>query len=394
MMQIKPSKKKFLLVAGETSGDLYGALLIEALRKSFPEAIFLGVGGSRMAAAGQIQLYELSKLAVVGLVEVIKNLAEIRRIFKELLHCAIVEKPDCVILIDYPGFNLRFASKLRKELPTTKIVYYISPQVWAWNSQRAARFDKLFDLMVVIFPFEKPWFEKNAPNLRVEWVGHPLLDRLLPNPLPNSQFSSHKISLLPGSRRMEIIRHLPILYQVAWKMVMKNPDYEFLWIAPNEELVELGLAHLGEKHLPEWLKIQIGYPLSHISRCRLAILASGSVSLECAILGVPQIVIYKTNPLTYQVGKRLVKVPFLSIVNVLASEQIVPEFVQDDAQPDKIVPVALRLMEDEEQRTWMKKRMKEVIDSLGSTGASQKTCNLIVDLLNEEKKEQPLHLRS
>ncbi|QSR88363.1 lipid-A-disaccharide synthase [Methylacidiphilum caldifontis] len=388
MTQFRQSKTKFLLVAGETSGDIYGALLIEALRKFCPDAIFMGLGGPRMAAAGQIQLYDLSQLAVVGLVEVFKHLGEIRKIFKDLIHCAIVEKPDFLILIDYPGFNLRLASKIRKELPATKIVYYISPQVWAWNSQRAEKFDTFIDLMLVIFPFEKPWYEKRVPRLHVEWVGHPLMDRLLPNRLPVSSSGSYKIALLPGSRKAEIIRHLPILYKSAWKMVMQGKDYEFVWIAPNEELVKLGLSLLGLKTLPEWLRIHIGYPLSHISRCRLAILASGSISLECALFGIPQIVIYKTNPLTYQVGKRLVKVPYLSIVNVLASEQVVPECIQEEAQPDQISSLAIKLIHDEELRIAMKNKMEEIVKKLGPAGASQKAAKLILALSKEEKKEE------
>lgn len=388
MTQLRQSNAKFLLVAGETSGDIYGSLLMEAIRQSVPDAVFLGVGGPRMAAAGQVQLYDLSKLAVVGLVEVFKHLGEIRKIFLDLVHCALVEKPDCVILIDYPGFNLKLASKIRKELPSIKIVYYISPQVWAWHSQRAEKFNKFIDLMLVIFPFEKPWFEKHAPKLNVEWVGHPLMDRLLPNSLPTASSNAPKIALLPGSRKMEITNHLPILYKAAWKMVMRGKDYQFIWIAPNEELVELGLSLLGLKDLPEWLRIQVGYPLSHISRCKLAILASGSVSLECALLGVPQIVIYKTNPLTYQVGKRLVKVPYLSIVNVLANEKVVPEFVQEAAQPEKISALAIKLMHDEGLRNEMRTKMTEVVNQLGSAGASQKAASLVLALLKGEQKKE------
>jgi lipid-A-disaccharide synthase len=369
-----------LLVAGETSGDTHGAELIRALREQRPALRFIGTGGARMAAAGQEQLFDLTEHAVVGLVEVAKHYPKLKGLFNQLLALANTAQPQAIVLIDFPGFNLRLAARLRKQLPKTKIIYYISPQVWAWKSGRAKTMVKLLDLMIVIFAFEKEWYSRKTPELKVTWVGHPVFDRILLQPHPIAKPKSGQvIALLPGSRLGELRKHLPILVATAKLIHSKRPDTRFVWIAPEAALFEKGqkiLDQCGAGSLP--IESYVGYQLSHLNRCDLALLASGTVSLECAVLDVPQIVFYKVNGLTYQVGKMVVKIKFLSMVNILANEPVVPEFVQTDLQPDQLALQAIELLSHPAACAKMQEGMRRVVKQLGERGASTRAAQAVL----------------
>lgn len=366
-----------LMVAGEASGDTHGAELINALRRIHPRVRIIGVGGPHMAAAGQEQLFDLSAHAVLGLAEVLKHYFKFRRFFHRVLDLARRERPDAVILIDYPGFNLRLAEKLRRDVPGSRTIYYISPQVWAWKAGRVEAMKRDIDLLLTILPFEKTWFAEKAPKLNVQWVGHPMLDRIRKvdeiEPNPNG------IALLPGSRKTEVGKHLPVLWEAARLMGAKKPGLKFVLLSPNEEIQKYSLEIISKFPAPNFaFEYNIGYAVSHLSRCAMAIVASGTASLECALVGIPQLVVYQVHPLTYAVGKRLVKVKHLSMVNVLANEEVVPEFLQDKFQPAEVARQALDLLDHPERRETMKRRVAQVVSTLGEPGASHRAAEAIL----------------
>jgi lipid-A-disaccharide synthase len=366
-----------LLVAGEASGDAHGAELIRALTRQRPGLRYLGCGGAKMKAAGQDQLYDLAEHAVVGLFEVAKHYPRLRRIFHQTLALAEKEHPATVILIDYPGFNLRLASELKRRLPHTRIVYYISPQVWAWKPGRARLMERVIDQLLVILPFEKDWFAKHAPKLPVEWVGHPLLDRLQLDATP--QIESGRIALLPGSRAGEIKRHLPILWAAADRLHKADPRRTFLWLSPDEKRHELGqkIIRAGQRYsFP--LSSFTGYSFTHLSRCELALVASGTASLECTLVQVPQVVVYRINPLTYKLAKLFMKLPYISLVNLMARTEIVPELVQDNLTVDSLIDHAETILQNARRREEIRDRLKDIIGMLGGPGASERAAAAVL----------------
>ena len=372
--------KKFpiiLMVAGEASGDAHGAELIHALLEKQPKARIIGVGGPRMAAAGQEQLLDLSAHAVLGLAEVLKQYFKFRRFRDQILELAKKERPDAVVLIDCSGFNLRLTPRLRLDLPGTRIIYYISPQVWASRAGRVKAMQRDIDLLLSILPFEKAWFAKAAPKFNVQWVGHPVLDRIRKVDVvePNPNF----VALLPGSRRTEVEKHLPVLWDAALVMGRNRPGLKFILLSPNETIQKYALEMLAKFPAPNFtFEYNVGYAISHLSRCTLAIVASGTASLECALVGIPQIVVYRVHPLTYAVGRRVVKVKYLSIVNVMADEAIVPEFLQDKLEASAVAQEALELLGNAQRRETMKRRVAEVVATLGEPGASKRAAAAIL----------------
>jgi lipid-A-disaccharide synthase len=366
-----------LMVAGEASGDAHGAELIQALREKNPRVRIVGVGGPRMAAAGQEQLLDLSAHAVIGLAEVIKQYFKFRKFRDQILDLARQERPDAVVLIDCSGFNLRLTPRLRRDLPGTRIIYYISPQVWASRAGRVRAMQRDINLLLSILPFEKAWFEKAAPKFNVQWVGHPVLDRIrkVDAVEPNPNF----VALLPGSRRTEVEKHLPALWEAALIMGREKPGLKFILLSPNEAIQKHSLQLLARFPAPNFVfEYNIGYAVSHLSRCALAMVASGTASLECALVGIPQIVVYRVHPLTYAVGKRVVKVKHLSIINVMAGEPVVPEFLQDNLEASAVAQEGLELLNNPRRREAMKRHVAEIIATLGEPGASKRAADLIL----------------
>jgi lipid-A-disaccharide synthase len=366
-----------LIVAGEPSGDSHGAELIQALKEQHPRLRIIGVGGPRMAAAGQEQLFDLTAHAVLGLTEVLKQIFKFRRFKNEIIELAQKERPDAVVLIDCSGFNLRLTPKLRKELPGSRIIYYISPQVWASRAGRIKAMQRDLDLLLSILPFEKPWFDKMAPKLNVQWVGHPLLDRI--RRVESIEPNPDCIALLPGSRRTEVEAHLPVLWEAARIMARQKQGLKFVLLSPNETIQKYALDMLTHFPAPNFtFEYNIGYAISHLSRCALALVASGTASLECALVGIPQIVVYKVHPLTFAVGRMLVKVKHLSLVNVMANETIVPEYIQEHLEPNALAHEALALLEQPSRREIMKRRVEKVVSTLGGPGASKRAAEAIL----------------
>jgi len=366
-----------LMVAGEASGDAHGAELIHAIKEKQPQTRVIGVGGPKMAAAGQEQLLDLSAHAVLGLIEVLTQYPKFRRFRRQILDLARRERPDAVVLIDCSGFNLRLTPQLRRDLPGTRIIYYISPQVWASRAGRVKAMQRDIDLLLAILPFEKAWFAKVAPKFNVQWVGHPVLDRIRKIDVaePNPNF----VALLPGSRKTEVETHLPVLWDAARLMGRDRPGLKFILLSPNETIQKYSLEMLAKFPAPNFtFEYNVGYAISHLSRSALALVASGTASLECALVGIPQIVVYRVHPLTYAVGRRVVKVNYLSLINVMANEAIVPEFLQDNLEASAVAQEALELLNNPQRRETMKRRVAQIVATLGEPGASQRAAAAIL----------------
>ncbi|MDR1191528.1 MAG: lipid-A-disaccharide synthase [Verrucomicrobiales bacterium] len=373
----------FYLVAGEASGDRHAAELLRELKRAYPDGEFLGVGGPQLKAAGQRQLFDLAKHAVVGLTDVLLNIRKFREFFQRVLADLRAQQPDALILVDFPGFNLRLAEQARKLLPGAKIIYYIAPQVWAWKAGRAAKMRRLLDLLLVIFPFEKDWFAARAPGLNTAWVGHPALDRWQKlQTVPVEWTGRKKVVLMPGSRRKEITAHLPVLLDTCRLLAQMVPDVKFLLLVNDSggrRLVEGIIAKNGA----DWLNMEIyeGYQLTHLSQADLALVASGTATLECALANLPMLVLYRVNPLTFFIGRRLVKLGAISIVNLIAGRKIVPEFLQGNANADTLSQAAWLLLANRELAEKMKAGLREVVHQLGEPGANRRAVAEIQKIL-------------
>jgi lipid-A-disaccharide synthase len=358
------SAPAIMFVAGEASGDAHVAELIRALRAAAPTLELFGAGGPRMREAGMELTLELTAHAVVGLVEVLKHYGAFRAMFRQLLREAETRRPDAVVLVDYPGFNLRFAAQMKQR--GIKVIYYISPQVWAWHAARARQIQRDVDLMLAIFPFEKQWYARHAPGLRVEFVGHPMIDRLgsLTDPV---QRDPRCVLLLPGSRAREVAAIFPILAATIQHL---PDDLTFVAAAVNDATARM-MRH------PR-VTVEVGGAHDAMRRAALAITASGTATMECALFGCPMLVVYKVNWLTWLVGRSLVKINWLAMPNVIAGREIVPEFLQHRATPQRIAAAARELLDNPARRQTMQRDLDAVVASLGPPGASQRAARLVL----------------
>lgn len=373
-------------VAGEASGDRYAAALHRELLKRNARVKGLGVGGAHLVSAGQDQLFDLAQHAVVGLTDVLLNYGKFRSFFYRILRDIGKKKPSAVVLVDNPGFNLRLARVLKRKHPDIPIIYYISPQVWAWKQGRSKLMGEVIDLLLVIFPFEVDWFAEREPGLKVKWVGHPLIDRWKGPADADSQLESkdiRKIALLPGSRTKEIARHLPLMIETSRQVAMMLRDVTFLFLAANELArvqIEQELSRADTRGFR--YEVHMGYQLTHLCRCDLAIVASGSATLECCLAGVPMFIVYKVHPLTYWVGKMVVKLPYIGMVNILAGKKVVPEYLQQDAVPEHLVSAIQKVAEEPRWRSTMRESLQEVGRKLGEKGASGNAAQAVLEFLN------------
>ncbi len=359
-------KKNVLIVAGEASGDLHGAGLIRGLKKINPNIEYSGVGGVKLKEEGMNLLFSIEKLAFMGFYEVIKNLGLIKEFKKKLINHLDQCKPDLVILIDYPGFNLRFAKEVKKrKIP---ILYYISPQVWAWGKKRVNTIKKLVDRMVVFFPFEEKLY-KDA-GVEVNFIGHPLLDLVKPS-LSKEDFRNELqikeneilIGLLPGSRWQEIEKILPVMVHscLVLKKRMKNLQIA-IGLAPTIDKLK-AYDFLKKKNSDIQLLEDLTYDL--MSHSDLLLVTSGTATLESAISCTPMIVLYRTSFLTYLLAKVLVKIPHIGMVNIVAGKKIVPEFIQSQVKPEKIADEMEKILKDKGKYKRIKIELNEVKTGLG-----------------------------
>jgi lipid-A-disaccharide synthase len=341
-----------------------------------PYIELFGLGGDRMKASGVNLLYHTDRLSILGFWEVLKHLPFIREVEKKVLEEIEKRKPSLAILIDYPGFNLRLAKKLKER--NIPVMYYVSPQVWAWGKGRIPKIKRLVDKMVVVFEFEKVMYEKEG--LKAEWFGHPLLEIVRAN-YSKSDFLKKNgiekyIGLFPGSRLQEIERILPAMRDSLTALASQGLRYKgIVGCAPGID--EALYRKLGGDSLA-YLRGQT-YDLMAYSELNLV--ASGTATLECAILGQPLFVLYKTSPITYQIAKSLIKIPFVGLVNVVAGEKIVPEFIQGDCRGDLISNEMHKFLNKKDYRDEMRAKISAVKSKLGAPGASRKTAEAALAMI-------------
>lgn len=381
---LKPSAglKHLMIVAGEVSGDHHASCLIAELKKLDPSLSFSGIGGTKMKNAGVAIDDDLTRFAVVGFFEVLKHYGEFRRCFNAFLQNAAKRQPSAVILVDYPGFNLRLAARLKKM--GIKVIYYISPQIWAWKENRVNLIKKNIDKMLVLFDFEKAFYAKHG--LSVDFVGHPLADEinltknreqmLLSAGLSPDKFT---IGLLPGSRQKEIESLLPPMLDAAEIMQKEDSRFQFLILkAPNLD------KKLFENLLSKQTcaaKVLDGHFYEGLNACDVCVVASGTATLQTALLLKPMVIVYKTSFLTYFLAKALIKIPYIGLVNVVAGKKIVPECLQSDANGKTITHELKKIYQNPSEFDRVREELQKVKTSLGESGASKRAANSIMEFL-------------
>ncbi len=387
------NKLSVLIVAGEASGDLHGAGLVHALKRLAPEAEIFGIGGDGMAAAGMELMFHIRDMAVIGFTEVLRHLRFFRRVMRTLEDEVARRQPAVVILIDYPGFNLRFAARLRdRHEKPPKILYYIAPQVWAWGARRIPKLAQRLDRMAVVFPFEVPLFQ--SAGIPTEFVGHPLLEGLRPKLSTDAFFARYQLNaerprlgLLPGSRRQELEHLLPDMLTTARLLRQTIPDLQIVVaMAPN---LPEALYRTWAKD--EGIRLVVNATYEVMRDSSACLVCSGTATLETACFGTPLVVVYRVSRLSYEIGKRLVKLPYIGLVNVVAGRKIVPEFIQNDFAPDRVAPVLAKLIRDREHRAEVQHALAEVRTKLGTPGASRRTAELTLQLFEQQSAKKREH---
>lgn len=361
--------------AGESSGDIHGANLIRALRQQESALTCEGLGGHRMAEAGMELRQDLAERAIMGFVEIIRAFPYVLRVFNETIAHLTESPPDLVVVIDYPGFNLRLAKRCKAlGIP---VVYYISPQVWAWKKKRIYTIAANVQKMLVILPFEKEIYDEIG--LDCTYVGHPLLDHIQTVEITNTfeNGSQPVIGLLPGSREQEIDRIMPTLIAVARGLRETHPSARFVVPCVDRRREAQIRSIAGE--FP--LETAVGLTYDVLRAARFCIVASGTATVETTLFRVPMIVVYKVAPLTYWLARKLVNVEAIAMVNILAGKKIVPEFVQKTANPRTILPLALRLIDDSPEREKMLVGLDHVRRIVGDQGASNTAASEILKVV-------------
>lgn len=373
---------ELLVVAGEASGDLHGARLISELRRRVPGLTAFGLGGDEMSAAGFHAVAHSSEISVVGLVEALKVLPRAREIFAELLAEVDRRRPAVAVLIDFPEFNLRLARKLKGR--GLSVVYYISPQIWAWRRGRVKAIARRVDRMLVLFPFETDFYRRHGVD--VVHVGHPLVDEV-PELLQawdqgEPAAGPYRLALLPGSRLSEVEALLPTLLAAVRRLAAELPIEARIIQAPTiaRELLE---EHVDVSGLP--VRILSADRFQAIADSHLALCASGTATLEVGLLGTPMIVAYRLAGWTYVLGKLLVRLPDVSLVNLVLGRRVVPELIQDDANPEGIASEAARLLLCAEARNEMRSALGELRERLGEGGASGRAAAEVAAMLAEAR---------
>jgi len=364
-------------VAGEVSADNHGAALMRSLRVLDPELKFIGRGGPQMQQVAGAQFKNwIGDAAVLGLWEVLRKYGYFREQFHQTLNEIKESKPDAVVLIDYPGFNLRLARALRKQSQHYKTIYYISPQVWAWNRGRIEKMARFIDLVLCIFPFETDLYA--ASGLRAVFVGHPMIERLETQKI-DAQRDQKVIGLFPGSRSREVRKIFPVMIEAARLLLQLNPTLRFRVAAASEELALEMNEQLADRQA---IEINVGETATIMQRAFVGIVASGSATLEAAYFRMPFVLIYKVAWPTYVAARLVVNVDFLGMPNLLAGKEVVPEFIQHEAKPDAIATAVRLLMEDSPARDRMISDFDALTRKLGGTGASERAAHAILDELH------------
>ena len=376
-----------MIVAGEASGDAHAAKLVRAIRALQPETDFefFGATSHRLREAGVEEIVNADDFSVVGLPEIARALPMFWKDFQKLKRAAAERKPDAVVLVDFPDFNLKLAKALKKQ--GLKVIYYISPQIWAWRKYRIRTIEKYVDLILTILPFEKEWYERQGIG-HVRYVGNPTV-REVHADQTKEQFcakygldaSKPIIALLAGSRHKEIVRILPVMLETAALMSEKDRDLQFVVaLAPTRREAEVDEAKKSVKKLPAKLLVVKGETFEALNASDAAAVTSGTATLETAIIGTPMAIVYKTSPLNYKLMRPLITVEHFGLINLIAEERLAAELIQDDFTPAVLADELFRLLEPEENRK-MRARLKAATERLGHGGASRRAAEFILELI-------------
>ena len=374
--------KHIIIVAGEASGDLYAAHLIDEIKKQSPNITFSGLGGKEMKSRDVNVYYDLTQFAVIGILEVLKYYSIFKNIFDLIVLKIKEEKPVAVILIDYPGFNLRLAKVLKKL--DIKVIFYISPQVWAWKKNRVFYIQKYVDKMLVLFQFEKEFYDQFG--IDVTCVGHPLIDCVKETLSPERQIKKLNlkedcitIALLPGSREKEIERHLPPMIKAMHTLNTKFSSIQFIILKAIS--VDHKLVNSYIKDIPNNCKVVEGDNYNTIKSCNICLVASGTATLEVALLEVPMVIIYKTSWLTYVLAKAFIKIPDIGLVNIIAQKKLVPECIQHKATGTIIAKETENILKNDKKSKEIVEGLKDIRSSLGGKGAIQRTATEVINFI-------------
>jgi lipid-A-disaccharide synthase len=383
--------RKILISAGEASGDLYAASLARKLKQAWPDADFYGCTGPRMREAGVRTVVDAASLAVVGLVEVVAHIPRIYGEYRKLLAAAREDRPDLAILTDSPDFHLRLAAKLKAAgIP---IVYLVAPQVWAWRQGRLKQMRRVIDQLLCIFPFEETFFKNN--NIPVTYIGHPLSPVVKPS-LPRPEFfKKHRLPpdrplfvVLPGSRRGEAARHLGTLLEAVGNLYQIQAS---TFLLPASATT--GAAFFKERIGRAPIQVIEGETWDAIGHADVALAASGTVTVEAALLGTPMVTFYKVLPLSWLLGRRFVKAPFLSMVNLVAERKIVPELMQNEFTAERLTVEARRILTDDGVRRQMKQDLAEVAARLSiGSDPMDRAVTAVRALMQHWNKEDAIHV--
>jgi lipid-A-disaccharide synthase len=394
MSEIK--EKNLMIIAGEVSGDLHGGSLVKELKKIDKNLNIYGVGGDRMKSEGMELAYHINKMAFIGFAEVVKHIPFIKRVQKDLVGIIKEKKIKHIVLIDYPGFNLNFAKKIKAL--NLNIIYYISPQVWAWGAGRVKKIKLLVNKMIVVFPFEEKFYSESGVD--VEFVGHPLLEKIKEHNFLNKEELFEKFSLdkskeilliLPGSRSSEVEKIFPESIKAAFKIAgefnlqivvagSSNIDEEIYKNLSNETVKNL--SENSNEINPD-VKIITGYTYDLMKHAVFGIIKSGTSTLESALSNLPMIIVYKTGLISYLIGKRLIKVKHIGMANIIAGEEVVPELVQNEANANSIYYACKKILSDKNLYSSIKEKLSKVKEKLGMEGASRRAAGIIYTMLNE-----------
>ena len=377
------AKNKVMIVTGEVSGDLIGGALIRELKSLKPNLKLTGIGGDNMKSAGMNLVYHTDQMAFLGFVEVVKHLPFIKKVQNRLIDVVKYEKINCVVLIDYPGFNLSIAKKLKPL--GVKIIYYVSPQLWAWAKRRVKKVRKLVDKMLVVFPFEVDFYKKE--NVNAVFVGHPIVQRINEYKfLSKDEFYSKfnldnekdVLLLMPGSRKQEVKEIFPEVIKAANRLAQQF----------NLQVVVARSKNIDEKYFQQVgnsksFTLIEGFTYELMKYSKFGIIKSGTSTLEAGYFALPMIVVYKTSAFTYLIGRQLVKLDRIGMVNILLNEMVVPELIQNEANSENIFKTSSKFLADEKLYRDVQYKLRVVKEKLGGSGASEKAAKSILEILNE-----------
>jgi lipid-A-disaccharide synthase len=377
---------KVMIVAGEASGDLHGSGLVREMLKMQPGLEIFGVGGDRMKNQGVRLLYHINEMSVLGFWDVMKRFAFFRGVYRNLVSAMDESQPDLLILIDYPGMNLKLARAAKEQ--GIKVFYYIAPQVWAWGANRIQKMVRLVDKMAVIIPFEEKMFQQ--AGIDAKFVGHPLLETVNSKIGRDEFFQKHGLNLdqkvvglLPGSRILEVKRLLPEMLQTVRQLQKSHPEIQTIISKADSVALNIYQEILQNNNQ---VKLVDNSTYEIMKHSDLLIVASGTATLESALFNTPLIVVYKVDPISYLIGKQLVKIDTIGLVNVIAERKIVPEFIQHQFRKDRMLPEIEKLLFDKNQRAAVINNLKKIKKKLGIPGASTRSAELALATMNSKPK--------